>query len=415
MLDRANLPSLAWRNVWRNRRRTLITLFGIAFGVFFAVIFTGIGDSTYGTMIDHAAKLGGGHVVLQHEDYQELPTLEKRVPDATAIATRVAALPEVTTAVSRISGAAMVATATHSRGTFFLAVDPGVETPETLAVLDALVEGEMLSAARGSEVVVGAKLAEALGLSLGKKLVYTVTDREGEIVSGLARVSGIVRTGSTAVDGSLCILPIDTVRALLGYAPDEATSVAVFVDDHRRARDVAAAARAQVSGTTAVLTWAEAQPDLAGFIEMKEASNWIFEGIIMVLLAAGIFNTLFVSVMERLREFGIMTALGFSSLQLFVLVMLESLWIALTGLVAAALVTVGPYLHLATEGFDYGALVGEDMEVVGITLEPILYVAIEPHNAVAIGLAVVFATLASGLYPAWRAGRTDPAEVIRLQ
>ena len=409
------LALMAWRNLWRNRRRTIITLFGISFGVFLAVIFTGIGDYTYGNMIDHSAKLGAGHVVVQHREYQDLPTLENSVPAAGRYSSKAKEDPRVVTSLSRISGAALLATATDSQGAFFMAVDPETESEETLAILDALSEGQMLETADDQGVVLGAKLAKALHVTLGKKLVYTMTDRNGDVVSGLARVKAIVETGAPTVDGGLCILAIDTVRELLGYGPDEATQVAVFVQDHRDSQDVANALSGELDESTVALTWAEASPDLAGFITMKEAGAKFMEGLIMVLLAAGIFNTLFVSVMERLREFGIMSALGFSAGSLFALVMWESLWLALVGLVAAALVTAFPYYHFHTVGIDYGELVGEGAEVAGIAVESIMRVDIHGQNLVIIGAAVLLATLLSGLYPAWRAGRTNPADVIRLQ
>jgi len=409
------LAVMAWRNLWRNRRRTIITLFGITFGVFLAVLFTGIGDYTYSNMIDHSAKLGAGHVVVQHREYQDLPTLEKSVPSAGEHSAAAKEDPRVVTSLARISGAALLATATDSQGAFFMAVDPEQESEETLAFLDALSEGEMLADANDKGVVLGAKLAQALGVTLGKKLVYTMTDREGEVVSGLARVRGIVKTGAPTVDGGLCILSIGTVRELLGYGPDEATQVAVFLHDHRDAGDVAAMLTEDLDGDPVALTWAQASPDLAGFITMKEAGAQFLEGLIMVLLAAGIFNTLFVSVMERLREFGIMSAVGFSARSLFALVMWESLWLALVGLVAATVVTAFPYYHLNTVGIDYSKMVGEGAEVAGIAVESIMRVDIHGQNLAIIGVAVLLATLASGLYPAWRAGRTNPADVIRLQ
>ena len=319
------------------------------------------------------------------------------------------------TSLARISGAALLATATDSQGAFFMAVDPEQESEETLAILDALSEGEMLTDANDKGVVLGAKLAQALGVTLGKKLVYTMTDRDGEVVSGLARLRGIVETGAPTVDGGLCILSIGTVRELLGYGPDEATQVAVFLHDHRDSSDVASMLAEDMDGDTVALTWAEASPDLAGFITMKEAGAQFLEGLIMVLLAAGIFNTLFVSVMERLREFGIMSAVGFSARSLFALVMWESLWLALVGLVTATVVTAFPYYHLNTVGIDYSKMVGEGAEVAGIAVESIMRVDIHGQNLAIIGIAVLLATLASGLYPAWRAGRTNPADVIRLQ
>ena len=410
----ARLATLAWRNIWRNRRRTLITVFGMVFGVFLAVLMTGIGDSTYGQMIDHAARMGGGHVVVQHPEYQELPTLKKTVADAAAVEAAAADLPHVTATTNRITGAAMLATAKNSRGTFFIAIDPARETNDTFGLLDVEWEGEHLqSADQKKAVVLGVGMADNLGATLGSKVVYTVTDKNGEIVSGLVRVVGIVKTGSPSLDANLCVLPINVMRKSLGYGPNESTMVAVYVDDHRTAADVTAALQAKVPEGVAVLPWNEAQPDLAGFIAMKEGGAVVFEVIIMVLLAAGIFNTLFVSVMERLREFGIMSAIGFSQRQLFALVMWESTWLAVVGLVASAVATAGPYYHLSTNGLDYSSLVGEGAEVAGVAMDPILYVRIYPESALVIAAAVVVATLLSGLYPAWKAGRANPADAIR--
>ncbi|MCA9711289.1 MAG: ABC transporter permease [Myxococcales bacterium] len=218
----ARLATMAWRNIWRNRRRTLITVFGIVFGVFMAVLFTGIGDSTYGQMIDHAARLGGGHVVVQHPEYQDLPTLKKTVADAPAVEAAAARLPQVTGTTTRITGAAMLATAKQSQGTFFIAIDPARETEDTFGILDAKWEGEPLSSAdQAHAVVLGSGLADNLGATLGSKVVYTVTDAQGEIVSSLVRVVGIVTTGAPSLDANLCLLPIDAVRQSLGYGEGE--------------------------------------------------------------------------------------------------------------------------------------------------------------------------------------------------
>lgn len=414
--SKAPLSTMAWRNIWRNRRRTLITVFGIVFGVFMAVLFTGIGDSTYTQMIDHAARLGGGHVVVQHREYRDLPTVEHTVTDAPAMEAAAARLPQVVATTTRITGAAMLATTTGSQGTFFIGIDPTRETNETFGLLDAKWEGQPLQAAdQARAVVLGKTLADNLGAELGSKVVYTMTDRSGEIVSGLARVVGLVETGAPSLDAGLCLLPIDVVRRHLGYAEGEATLVAVFLTDHRDAAAVAAALGEQAPEHAVALTWAQAQPELAGFIAAKQGGVRFFEVLIMLLLAAGIFNTLFVSVMERLRELGIMAAIGFSPRQLFGLVMWESTWLSLVGLVGSVLVIVGPYWYLSTKGVDYSKMVGgSGAEIAGVAMAPILYVRIYPESGLEIAAAVVVATLVSGLYPAWRAGRADPAEAVRL-
>jgi len=406
---------MAWRNLWRNRRRTVVTLSSIAFGVMLAVLFTGLGDRTYSDMIDLAARMGGGHVTIQHPEYLETPSLKRTVTGSRELREIARRDPLVTRTAVRISGPAMLATAANSFGAFFVAYDPNEEDETTFAVLEALSAGQLFDATRDKGIVLGEKLAENLGVKLGRKVVYTMTDKQGEIVSGLARVKGIIRTGSPGVDGGLCLLPIDTVREFLGFGPDEATQVAVFLNDQRSADRVAERLAGQLGRDAAAVPWFEAQPELAGFIGMKVAGSTFFEIIIAILVAAGIFNTLFVSVMERLREFGIMMAIGFSPGRLFRLVMWESLWLGLVGLAVAAAVTAGPYYYFSTTGIDMTAMVGEGgTDVAGVAVEPIMYVGIFAEHAVAIGSAALLATLLAGLFPAWRAGRVVPVETIKL-
>lgn len=410
-----SLATMAWRNLWRNRRRTLLTLSSIVFGVFLAVMATAMQDRNWADMIRLAARLGAGHVTLQHPEYLDNPTLNRSLQGSDHLVRLAAGSPHVTRVVQRITGFNMLSTAGENQGAGFIAIAPEQEDADTLSLLEALVEGELFASSMDDGIILGARLARNLGVELGSKLVYTMTDKHGEIVSGLARVSGIVETGTPTVDGGLCLLPIGTVREILGFAPDEAIQVAAFVDDQRHSDLVVADLRGRLTEDVVALPWYELQPQLAAFIAMKVGGGVFMIVLIAVLVAAGIFNTLFVSVMERLREFGIMLAIGFSPGKLFRLVMMESAWLALVGLVSAALVTIGPYLYLASSGIDVTAVMGEDMvEIAGVGFSPILRVGIYPENVVRIGVLALLAVLLSGIYPAWKAGHCDPVETIRL-
>jgi ABC-type lipoprotein release transport system permease subunit len=323
--------------------------------------------------------------------------------------------PRVIRVVERITGFNMLSTARENIGAGFIAVSPEAEDEETLSLLEAIVEGEFFESSTDRGIILGERLASNLDVDLGSKVVYTLTDKDGEIVSGLARVSGILRTGSPSVDGGICLLPIDTVRELIGYGPDEAIQVAAFVDDQRITDRVVADLAGRAPAGAAVLAWHELQPDLAVFIAMKVGGSVVMTLILAALVAAGIFNTLFVSVMERLREFGIMLAVGFSPGQLFGLIMLESAWLAVIGLAAAAAVTIGPYLYLASTGIDISAMIPADqVEIAGVGMSTTLRVGIYGKNVALIGVSALAAILLSGVYPAWRAGRADPVETIRL-
>jgi ABC-type lipoprotein release transport system permease subunit len=406
---------MAWLNIWRNRRRTLLTLSSISFGVMLAVLFTGLGDQSWREMIDLAARLGGGHVSIQNTQYLDTPMLRHSVKGTAALRERAVEDPEVLRAVTRISGQIMLSTASGSYGAGFIGIDPGEEDVETLSLIDAINQGEMLTSSRGNQIILGQQLAKNLNARLRSKVIYTLTDPKGEIIYGVARVSGIVTTGAPTVDAGLCLLPVDTLREILGMDAGEGTQIALFLKDHREADRVAARLSSGVPNDVAILPWHRSQPELAGFIAMKVAGAQLMELLILVLVAAGIFNTLFVSVMERLREFGIMLAIGFSPATLFGLVMLESLWLGLVGLVGAVILTAAPYRFLSTTGVDISDQLGlTGTEVAGVALSTVMRVGIYPENAVIIALAALTGTLLSAIYPAWQAARVAPAESIRL-
>lgn len=415
-MKRTSLWIMAWRNLGRNRRRTVLTLASIAFGVFLAIISMAAQDRNWQEMIDLGARMGGGHVTVQHPEYLDTPSLSRTVTGTGALIEAASGNPEVNRAVDRIAGQLMVSTARESYGAAFIAFDPAAEDATTLSYLEAVSEGGMFAADDATGMVLGAQLAQNLGAEIGDRVVYTATDRGGEIVAGLGRVTGLMRTGAPSIDVGLVLLPIAAARDVLGFAPDEATEVALFIDDHRESEALAARLQEQLGDEAAAIPWFEGRPDLYAFIAMKVGGGVVMVVIIALMVAAGIFNTVFVSVMERLREFGIMMAVGFSPAKLFRLVVYESVWLGVIGLVVAALVTIGPYLYLSRIGIDMGAYLGDaaSTEISGVAMATQLKFGIYPENTVRIVVLAFIAVVLAGIYPAWRAGRVEPVESIRL-
>ena len=410
-----HLAKMAWRNLWRRRRRTLITGFTVGFGVMLAATFTGTGDYMYTNMINASAASGLGHVTVEPRGYNQTPTLDKRLTNSNGIRQRLLSLPEVSDAIVRITGQAMFASATKTVGGAFMAIDPAQESPEHNLLLRSLVEGGMFSGTTGRGAVVGERLAEKLNLALGKKLVYTTTDAKGEIVSEIARVTGMFRTGVDEVDGAMALLPIDRVRETLNYGPDDATLVAVMITDQRRAgrvRDVMT--RMVGSPEREVLSWHQTQADLAGLITVDASANYISQALVSLLIAAGILNTLLMGVLERTREFGVMMAVGMSPGTLFRLVLMESFWLGLVGLGLGVLMTTPWYLYLYHVGLDFsGMLGGQDYSAAGVLVDPLMRIRLFKESVVAILGGVFVLALVSGIYPAWRAGRIPPVESLR--
>ena len=406
--------TLAWRNLWRHKRRTLITASSIAFGVLLAVTFTGAGDYFYTRMIDAGANMGMGHITIAAPDYNRAPSSQKRIQDADKLQAMMTDLPEVKSVVGRLQGQAMFASARKSIGGTFIAIDPAQEDANNNLFIQALSEGEMLTSTAGKGIVMGVDLARKLQLTLGKKVVYTTTDVNGDIVSAIARVSGLFRTGVSEVDGGMALLPMQSVQKVLGYKADEVSFIAVSLRDQRASHAVRDSLQSQPEFQHVdVLNWQQTQPDLAGMIAVDKGANRISQLLIALLIAAGILNTMLMSVLERMREFGVMMALGMSPRHLFSLVMLESFWLAVIGLIIGVIITIPWYLYMAETGLDLTSAYGDDFSFGGVLLDTVFKIRLFKESIIGILVGLFSLALLSGAYPAWRAGRIPPVESLK--
>jgi ABC-type lipoprotein release transport system permease subunit len=408
------LNTLAWRNLWRHKRRTLITASSIAFGVLLAVTFTGAGDYFYTRMIDAGANMGMGHITIAAPDYNRAPSSQKRIQDADTLQAMMADLPEVKSVVARIQGQAMFASARKSVGGAFIAIDPALEDANNNLYIQALSEGDMLTTTAGKGIVMGVDLARKLQLTLGKKVVYTTTDVNGDIVSAIARVSGLFRTGVSEVDGGMALLPMQSVQKVLGYEANEVSLIAVSLRDQRASHALRDRMQSQPEFKhVEVLNWQQTQPDLAGMIAVDKSANRISQLLIALLIAAGILNTMLMSVLERMREFGVMMALGMSPRNLFSLVMLEAFWLAVIGLIIGIIVTIPWYLYMAETGIDLTSAYGDDFSFGGVLLDTVFKIRLFKESIIGILIGLFSLALLSGAYPAWRAGRIPPVESLK--
>ncbi|MBF0290556.1 MAG: ABC transporter permease [Nitrospinae bacterium] len=405
---------LSWRNLARRKRRAFITALTVALGVFLSVTFTALGDYSYTNMINTSAKMGFGHVTVEAEGYNVSPALDKRIGGVSDILKLIRGADGVESAVSRITGQAMFSTASRSVGGVFMAIDPKVETQSTTAFLGAISGGEMFNDVKGRGAVLGVKLMEKLNLKKGGKFVYTTTGATGDLVSESARVTGVFKTGVEEVDGSFAILPIGRLQGALGYTDDEATMVVTFIKDHRNAEGARAVLQSALSGRKLeVLTWSQTQADLAGHVAVDQAVNYIYQFLMGVMIAAGILNTVMMGVLERWREFGVMVAVGFKPSRLSLMVIIESLWLGIMGLILGVIVTAPWYVYMSRTGIDLSGYMQEGADVSGILVDPVLKFRLYKESVVGI-LAGVFAlTALAGLYPAWKAGRTNPVDTLK--
>lgn len=412
------LLMLAWRNLWRHRRRTLITLSSIAIGFGLAVLFIGIGDGSHNSMIRNAINLGEGHLTVQPHGYLEAPANHKYLADGEALAQRIAALHIPGKVEPRISLQVLASTANNSVGAALEGMASTGDPRETM-LQPQLIAGHWLEPGDHRGIVIGDGMARKLKVKVGSKVVLMAGKKGGDSQAQLGRVRGIFDSRVDELDGYLILADLDLTRRFLqGEGADPTrkpvTRFAIFLDNpHGMDKWKAALKNAVADPSVAVLDWQEVMPQLVQFVVIDNAGNYVFLVIILVMVVFGIVNTVLMSVLERTREFGLLRALGLSRHHLLLLVFSESLLLSLLAVVSGWCVGGGTHLWFSTHGIDFSALMPDSTAIMGTFMDPIIYTELSQQRVIELTVIVFIATLSSGIYPAVKAARVTPVEALR--
>ena len=383
----------------------------ISVGFALALIFLGVADGVHNQMIRNAVRLGSGNLTVEHKGYPDEPSNDKLVSEASALRDRIRRVPGIRNVSERIIVMGLIYTADNSAGAALFGVDPASDmTRKTLE--PEIIEGGYLKDNEKRGVLIGADLARKLRTSIGGKAVVTAQDASGQISSQLVRVRGIFRTGIDEMDGYFAQVSLPLARELLGVS-DGATQLAVFLENEKHQARIKEQIEPLISGPEAtVFDWEDIMPDLVLFVQMDNAGTYIFMGIIMVVVALGILNTILMSVLERTREFGLMVALGMEPRRLLGLVVLETAFLSVVSLGVGAILGLAAHLYLAEYGFDMGFITQEQLTMAGAVFDSVIYSELAPARVLVLVEVVFCVTFLAGLYPAIRAARVDPVRAI---
>jgi len=402
---------IAFRNLRRHLRRTTLTLVAIALGTGLALFSIGLGDGAHRQMIENGVRIGQGHLTLQRIGYLESPSSSLYIEDPSSYEGVFSKSPYVAKAFPRIRGDGMLATAAGAEGIQFYGIEP--DDPNEAPIFRRSMEsGQFLSDTNGPRVVLGRKLADRLDLSPGKKAVLTTQDANGEITSVLLHVKGIFRSGSDAIDGTICLIPIGTLQKTLSMG-DGYTSIAVYLENPFQQEEAFRSLRGALpEGPVELYEWQDLQPDLRDYVVIDDAFGYMLYAIILLIVAIGVLNTVLMSVMERRREIGILTAIGMGSSSVMAMVLVETVFLTLGGIALGLLLGVGVNSYFSAYGLDLSSFSPEEWSLAGTVIDPVLRSHLRPGRALGVCLVVFFLTMTMGIYPAWKASRTEPVEAM---
>ncbi len=404
---------LAWRSLWRNKRRTVITVCSIAFGLTFAIFFIALADGAYEQMIEQMVRIQSGHVTLEHTDYREAPSVDLSIKIPGQLRSDVEKWPAVEETKLVVLGQGIVKSGAGNMAAALMGVEPSIEEASS-PVARNLMKGKYLEPTDGPQVMVGSEMAERLNLGVGKKLVIASNDVNGTLVEELCRVKGIFRTGSEEMDAYVVQMPISFARRLFRLPRGGATQMGVILRDPGSQKRVIKRIRDLLHDRSiAVLPWQEVMPDVATYIKMDKGSNLIFQGILIFLILFTIFNTLSMSVLERQREFAMLMAVGTTRGRLRLQVLAETIFLGLIGCFFGVLLGGIAVFYGHLYGINLSGIMGDSLNISGFALSSRMYTKVSLDIFLGSTITVFAATLLLGLVPVRRATRINIVDTLR--
>ncbi len=407
------LLRLAWRNIWRNKRRTLLTSGAITLGVMALVFLESYRENFWDLMVGELTRAQLGQMQVHGKGYQAEPELGKVVADPDGVEKSLAAaLPQARPA-RRVLGYGLAGTGEQSAAVLVMGIQPDRE-PSGQGPL-TIVAGRDVSEKPAKEAVLGRTLADQLQLTPGPgaELVMVGQAVDGSVANDRFTVVGLADAGNSELDASAVFLNLGDAQDFFGLGQG-VHQLLVRMPGREREAELSAQLEAlrgalDLSKLEA-LSWAQMVPELTSMIESKRKSGTSVSLIVFFIVALGVLNTMTMSTFERTREFGVMASLGTRRRRVLGLVITESLLQGLVGLALGA--GLAWLLSLAVGSIGTGVLSASG-DVMGQRLPAQVSVHLQGKAVVNAAVTVFFTTLVGGLWPAWRASRLKPVEATR--
>ncbi len=397
---------MAWRNLWRNHRRTLIMLLAISVGVWAMIFMTALMRGMVDQMIEDGINALPGFVQIHNPQYRDDPSVENSLPRPETALLDALNSEEVVAWSSRVRVPAMISSERDSRGVTLLGVDPVGEIALGFDP-DSIIQGRFLTDSEDSGLIIGAKLLARLETDLGKRVVVMSQDPENNIADRGFRIVGVYEAKLAAQEEQFIYAGRSVVQSLLNI-DTRVSEIAVRGDDYRDVTELLRLVKQAAGPDTEVQPWTELEPYLGLMMGVMDGFILVWIIVIFLALSFGLVNTLMMAVFERVREFGLMQALGMKPSAIRYQVLLESLILLSLGLLAGNVTAILTVLPIR-DGIDL-TVVAEGMEMMGVT--SMLYPALKTQDVLLANVVVLFLGVLTSLLPAWRASQYSPVKAI---
>lgn len=404
---------VAWRNLWRNPRRTWLTAGGTAFAILLVVLMMSLQAGMYDPVIDSSSRLGSGHVQVQHPSYHEDPRLRSMLRGGTELVRILASLPGVVAVAPRAEAFALFSAGVESEersfGARLVGVDPELE-PGVSDFARRVTAGNFLR--QTDDVVLGAGLARNLGASVGDEVVVLGTGREGGVAALGLTVGGIFETGMTDLDRSMAMLRLADMQEAFGLG-DDVHRVVLRGDGIEDAGELSAGVRGALGDGDEfrVLTWNDLMPEMEQAMRLDGLSGVLMYWMLLILVGFAIVNALVMTAYERTREFGMLLAIGMRPASVMAMLQVEALAMWALGVAIGMAAVAGPVWFLQAVGVPFPE--GTQEASAGFALPERVHARLDVRAAAVSPLALLVVTLAAAGLASLRLRTLRPVDALR--
>ena len=322
---------IAWRNLWRNSRRTLITAASILFGVFFAVAMSSLQLGTLENMIDNMVRFYSGYVQIQEKDFLDTHSVNNSFSVDDHLKTLIASDENIIQSTQRIETFALAGSESNSFPSMILGIIP--EKEEAISGLSKwLGEGEFISSG-SKDILVGKVLADNLGVSVSDSLVLIGQGYHGISATGIYRVAGLLDFPLPDLSKQVIYMDLANCQEFMGLQ-GKITSLVLMVHSPEEVTAAMERLKPALNPDLSIYSWDEIQPELKNLIEGKVASGKIVKGLLFMVIGFGVWATIIMLMHERRRELGVMIAIGTQKFRILILILIESFFIGLIGVIS---------------------------------------------------------------------------------
>jgi ABC-type lipoprotein release transport system permease subunit len=399
---------IAWRNLWRNRKRTLITVASVFFGVILSTIMKSMQEGSYSTMVDNVVKFYSGYLQIQNEDYWENKTINNSFEPVDSLYAIAASVKEITHVAPRLESFALASSENLTRGTILFGIDPEKEENVT-QVSKWLKEGTYLN--KGDDgLLVAEDLANYLNIKVNDTLVLLGQGYHGVSAAGKYPIRGIVKLPNPDLNRQMVYMDLQNCQEFFS-AENLVTAMILMVDSPY---DLHAAHRhlmKKIKAPYRVMTWDEMQPEIVQMIEADRSGALIMKGILYIIIGFGILGTITMMLAERMREMGVMIAIGMKRFRLGVVLFIETFLIGLLGVISGIAGSIPIITYFYANPVKLTGDAAKTMIDMGI--EPYMYFSWIPSVFYNQAITVFIITVLIGIVPFLRTIRLNLINALR--